>query len=93
MILIKEGSAEWEYMWEWLSAHPINEGQEKPYEAENPLNGEKWQYCGSFRQDQRIIHEMRHRSHPSDNERHILKLHASDNISGEDIGKELSIKN
>lgn len=91
MLLIKEDSNEWQYIWNWLAEHPLNDGLDNPSEAENELNGEKWQYVGSFREDMRIVHTLRHRSHPKDNDRYMLNLSASDEITGEDILKEFKI--
>ena len=91
MVLFKQGSNEWNWMWEQLAAHPINKGLSEPTVAEN--NGQTWQYMGSFSNPMGlIIHEFRHRMHPIDNERHYYKLIASPNIIAEDIEKTLPIK-
>jgi hypothetical protein len=90
MVLIKQDSQEWERMWEMVSNHPINEGIEHPSIAMN--NGEGWQYMGSFKQSNRIIHEFRHRFHPKFQRREYLKFSASDNITDDDIEKTLSVK-
>jgi hypothetical protein len=92
MVLIKPDSAEWNYMWEWVANHPINEGFEDPSVALNPENNEAWQYMGSYRSNNRIVHEFRHRSLPITNERQYLKVSASENITDEDIEKVLSVK-
>jgi hypothetical protein len=55
-------------------------------------NGEGWQYMGSFKQSNRIIHEFRHRFHPKFQRREYLKFSASDNITDDDIEKTLSVK-
>jgi hypothetical protein len=91
MVLIKENSQEWEYMHKWLANHPINQLETEPTIAINPLNDEKWAYIASYREDMKIIHEFRHKSHPKDNERYFLSVAASDNISGEDIEKVFNI--
>lgn len=92
MVLIKPESQEWNYMWDWLAQHPINEGIEHPSIALNMEYGEAWQYMGSFKQDNRIIHEFRHRAHPTDNQRHYIKFKASENITDDDIEKTLTMK-
>lgn len=93
MLLIKNGSPEWERMWQKLADHPINKGLEEPTVALNPDNGEVWQYMGSFREGGHTIHEMRHRSHPNDNgERYLYKFAASSEISDDDIEKTLPVK-
>lgn len=90
MVLIKQGSAEWENMWDVVANHPINEGYEHPSVVLN--NGEAWQYMGSFRQDNRIIHEFRHRNHPTFNRREYIKFPASESITDDDIEKALKVK-
>jgi len=90
MILIKRDSQEWNTMWDNLSLHPINEGYEEPSLVIN--EGEAWQYMGSFRQDNKIIHEFRHRNHPKFGRREYIKFNASPSITDEDIEKVLSVK-
>lgn len=93
MILIKPDSTEWNNMWQWVAEHPLNRGLEEPTVAFNELNGECWQYMGSFRsQDGRVVHEFRHRSHPTDNERRYLKMNATDIIADADIERVIPIK-
>jgi hypothetical protein len=85
LILIKPESAEWEYIWNWLAAHPINEGLDDPSVALNPLNDEIWKYQGSFRgADGTAVHELLHRSHPKDNEFIELKVKNSDTFCDAD---------
>ena len=62
LVVIKQGSPEWEFMWDWLTNHPINAGLEEPQVAEN--KGEAWQYMGSFKNKDKVISEFRHRCHP-----------------------------
>lgn len=85
LILIEPNSPEWDFMWNWLSNHPINENIEEPSVAQN--NGESWQYMGSFKQEERVIHEFRHRNHPATNLIQNLKVHASDAFTNEQIKK------
>jgi hypothetical protein len=89
MILLKEGSPEWEYAWNWLSSHPINNGLENPDVALH--NNEAWQYIGSYRHDMQVVHSYRHRNHPVTGDVQFLSLHASPNMNGEDIGKVIQI--
>lgn len=92
-ILIKPDSNEWNKMWEWVAKHPLNEGITEPTVALNELNGEAWQYMGSYRsKDGRVVSEFRHRSHPIDNERHYLKMNGSQEISEDDIERVILIK-
>lgn len=89
LILLKVGSIEWEYAWNWLANHPINEGLSNPSTATN--NGESWTYMGSFKEGKRIIHEFRHRSHPKTNERLDLKVQASEGVTEEQIEKKFRL--
>ena len=90
LVLIKQDSPEWEYMWGFLDSHPINEGIEEPRVALN--EGEAWQYMGSFKQEDKVIHEFRHRYHPTTLNRYNLKFKASENFTNEQIEKTLKIK-
>jgi len=91
MILIKRNSSEWNYMWSWLEKHPLNEGLEEPTVAYNKDYSESWQYMGSFKQNDKVIHEFRHRAFPKDNQRKYLKLSASNNFTTDDIENEVRI--
>lgn len=86
LVLIKQDSAEWNYMWDLVRNHPINESIEEPTIALN--NGEAWQYMGSYRQDDKVIHTFRHRNHPKTNRRYDLTLHSSKGLTDEQIQKE-----
>jgi hypothetical protein len=90
MVLIKVGSPEWETMWNWLNDHPINEGLDKPSMAYH--EGQMWQYTGSFKQNNKMIHSFRHLSHPRHGQRIDLHVEASENITDEDIQKEMKVK-
>lgn len=90
LVIIERESAEWNYMWEWLENHPINEGIENPRLALN--NGELWQYMGSHRQDKKVIHSFRHRQHPRDNQRKNLSLNASDKFNEVEISKVIRVR-
>jgi hypothetical protein len=63
LILVKQNSPEWEYMWNWLANHPLNQQLENPSLALN--EGEAWQYMGSYKQIDATIHTFRHKNHPS----------------------------
>jgi len=91
LVIIEIGSPEWEYMWNWLSEHPINSGLEEPSIAKHPVSGEAWQYMGSFKQGERVIHELRHREHPITQKREDLKVQASGELTPEQIKKSFRI--
>ena len=89
LILILPNSPEWDYMWNWLENHPINASLSEPTTALN--ENEAWQYMGSFKQGERVIHEFRHRNHPLTNTRQDLKLEASKNLTQDQIQKEFNL--
>jgi hypothetical protein len=89
MILIEPNSTEWEYIWNWLEQHPLNNDVEDKRLALN--NGEGWQYMGSWRQGKKVIHELRHRNHPATQTVQKLSLNASDSLTDEQINKKFSI--
>ena len=90
LALIKKNSPEWEYLWNWLASHPINVGLEAPSVALN--EGEAWEYMGSFKQGDRMIHSLRHRCHPKHGQRMDLHVQASDEFVEDDIHKTLKLK-
>ena len=89
LILIEPNSLEWDFMWGWLETHPMNEGIENPSIALH--EGQAWQYMGSFRQDNRVLHTFRHRIHPSTNRVERLTLQASDKLTPEQITKSFKL--
>ena len=90
LILIKQDSAEWNYMWDKLASHPINEGIEDPSLAIN--EGEGWQYMGSLKQNERVIHQFRHRKHIKFGRREDISFNGSDNLTEADIEKHIPVK-
>jgi hypothetical protein len=85
LAIIEIGSTEWNYMWDWLASHPINEGLTEPSVATN--NGESWQYMGSFKNGDKLIHSFRHRNHPVTNKREDLSVEGSNELTKEQIKK------
>lgn len=85
LILIKANSPEWDFMWKWLEDHPINKGLEEPSIALN--DSEAWQYMGSWQQDDRVIHSFRHRNHPVTNSIQNVSVHASKDLTLDQIEK------
>ena len=65
MIIIKQDTKDWNFMWDWLTKHPLNKDNENPTQCNN--NGEVWQYMGSYQSDLKVISEFRHRNHPMTN--------------------------
>jgi hypothetical protein len=83
LILLKEGCAELEWLWNWLAVHPINEGIADPCLATN--EGQSWQYLGTFRHNGKVVHELRHRKHQKTNTKVDLKVSASPLFNEESI--------
>ena len=90
LVAIKIGSPEWDFMWNWLASHPVNEGLEEPQVAEN--NGEAWQYMGSFKNKDKVIHEFRHRMHPVTGNPYKASVEASENFTQDCIENSAKIK-
>lgn len=88
-ILIERESPEWQYMWEWLAQHPINEGITEPTVAE--YHGEAWQYMGSVKQGDKAVHSFRHRNHPRTNLRYNLELASSATFTPDQIKVKQSL--
>lgn len=82
-IIIKQDSPEGEYMWNWLANHPLNIDLPEPMVALN--QGEAWQYMGSFKHNNKTIHEFRHRNHVKINGTSVLHVNASDKLTDECI--------
>lgn len=89
LILIEPGSLEWNFIWTWLEAHPINKGIENPSIALN--KGESWQYMGSYMQDDRVLHSFRHRHHPTIDTVSTVSVGASPNFTQEQITKRFRL--
>lgn len=90
LVLIKQDSPEWEYMWGWLASHPVNQGLDEPQVAEN--EGEAWQYMGSYKNKNAVIHEFRHRNHPVTGGLYKASVGASENFTEDQIEKSAKIK-
>lgn len=80
-LFVPRDSAEWDYMWDRLAKHYVNEGQEHPTSCYNDECGEVWQYMGTVRRHIRLFHEFRHRCHPGSGHREYLRLPASERLA------------
>ncbi len=89
LVIIEMDSPEWEYMWNWLAEHPINKDLNNPSLATN--NGEAWQYMGSYKLKNKVIHSFRHKFHPLTNRVENLSLNASDSFDVNQIKKSFKI--
>ena len=89
-VKVKFDSAEWEYMWDFVSTHPINEGIENPHEAMN--DGEVWQYMGTYKNKNKYVHEFIHKQHPKTNEPYKISINGSDNVSEDQFDIRIPIK-
>lgn len=90
LIIVQKDSPEWEYMWSWLENHPVNKDIEEPRVALH--EGEAWQYMGSFKNKDKVVHEFRHRKHPVTNNRYTASVSGSDDFTNEQIEDSLRIK-
>ena len=77
-IFIQPETYEWAFMWEWLDAHPLNEGIAIPSLAQN--GDDVWKYMGTYKMGPDAIHSFRHMNHPKTKEVSSLSLRASDNF-------------
>lgn len=89
LVLLVIDSPEWEYAWNWVAEHPINNGLEEPSVALN--NGQTWEYMGSYKQGSRVIHSFRHRMHPVTHKVEELNLMASPDFGPEQIQKKFKL--
>jgi hypothetical protein len=88
LILLKQDSPAWNYAWDWIANHPINEGLDNPSLAIN--KDEAWQYMGSFKEGDRVVSEFRHRCHPYNDS--IQKLSVSHQfVDKDDILKKFRL--
>lgn len=90
LIFVKKDSTEWNYIWDFVANHPINEELEEPRTAFN--EGEAWQYMGSFKNKDKVIHEFRHRFHPKTMGVYNITFNGSDEFTNEQIDKSINIK-
>lgn len=90
LVFVKQDSTEWNYIWDFVANHPINEGIEEPQTAWN--NGEAWQYMGSFKLNDKVVHQFRHRQHPKTNDRYYITFKGSDTFTDDQIDKTTKIK-
>lgn len=79
IVLLKEDSTEWNYIWEWLRVHPLNQGLEEPTLALN--EGEAWMYMGTYELKGEFLHTLRHRLHPVTNNVQYISLRASKDMN------------
>jgi hypothetical protein len=89
-VLLDTQSQEWTYIWQWLSEHPLNIGLDEPETAEN--QGYSWEYIGSYKLGDKILHEFRHMCHPSINGAVKTSVVGSESFTIEQIQKSFRIK-
>jgi hypothetical protein len=90
LVLIKEGTDEWNTMWSMIETHPINEGLEEPKAALN--QGEAWQYMSTYRQGEKYLSEFRHRCHPRTNKIEKIVFEHKEPIKSESISKVIKVR-
>jgi hypothetical protein len=74
---VQRDTAEWDYMWERLGQHSLNQDQERPTSCLHQDSHEVWQYMGSAYADGRWSHQFRHRFHPATGQREYVNVPAS----------------
>lgn len=87
-ILISPNTTEWSYIWDYVAKHPLNEGLADP---DAPNEDQKWQYIGSFMEKDKVIHELRHRTHPVTNKAEYLRFMASPDLTPDQICKKFRL--
>lgn len=90
LVILKQDSQEYKYMWDTLANNPINDGLADKYAAEN--EGEVWQYMGSNYHDGKIIHSFRHRLHIKTGERVNISINGSNIFDESQIEKRIKLK-
>lgn len=88
-ILITPEGIEWNYMWDWLAVHPINEGFEDPSTVLH--ENQTWQYLGSYRSGERMIHSFRHWLHPRTNRTETVSVNATPNLLESEISRVIKL--
>jgi len=86
-ILLEVNSPSWNYIWDFVENHPINDGIELPKSALN--NGYQWEYMGSYKQGNNVISKIIHKSHPKTQELYTINI--SHEITQEQITKSIKI--
>ena len=91
IVFIKRECPEWDYMWNTLEKHPINEGIPEPSLSYN--KDEFWMYMGTLTDGVRYLHEFTHRSHPKTDLPYTFKFDSSELFNPkEDIIKRIKVK-
>lgn len=73
-VFVKQDSAEWLYMWLWLELEIVEH------------DVEVWQYVGSYRQNEKTVHEFKHIKTAK-----IISVEASKTFTDNQIEKILKI--
>lgn len=90
LVIIKRGCSEWDYMWNWLASHPMNQSLPEPAVCQN--QNEAWEYMGTYRKSNgEAVHEFRHLNHPVTDNIMTLVVRASELVSDEMIEKRSKI--
>lgn len=85
LMLVVQGSKEWELMWTSLSSLPENRELPEPSQAEN--FGEIWEYMETTKSRffEKYYHRFRHRFHPAKGADYRINIKASKSFSHEDV--------
>ena len=83
LLILKRDSQAWEWAWNWVAIHPINEGLTEPIVALN--EGETWQYMGSVTNKGKTLSSFKHNNHPKTNEAVNLTVEHTEPLTVGDI--------
>lgn len=84
---VRRRSREWHAAWKGLAA----QSGDADYTAMNPIDGQIWQYMGSWKRAGRWEHTFRHRNHPPENKWIYLAVLATPRWSAEQERKRRTL--
>lgn len=89
LVLVEIGSPEWDYIWDYVDKHPMNEGIKQA--SLILTDGQGWEYMGTYMQGDKAVHSVRHKNHPVLNTLKTLTFHASESFNKEQITKKFRL--
>lgn len=76
VVFVKPHSPEWDYIWDYVTNHPINKDIEEPRVAQNGSHA--WRYMGTTTFKSEAIHTVKHTLHPTINDATVITIRASE---------------
>lgn len=89
LVLVEIGSPEWDFIWDYVDKHPINDGIEQA--SFILTDGIGWEYMGTLMQGDKAIHQVRHKKHPKTNNIYNMTFNASEAFTKEQIAKKFRL--